>query len=268
MPAGRRLLARLGVHSLQTTAGAAAGAMGASAPGTRRFLEALGKAIGVIGASEIGDKTFFIAAVMAMRSSRVTVFCGALSALAAMTVLSALLGWAAPNLISKVYTHYAATILFFFFGFKTLYDTYTHTDDGESELEQVEQELAATGGSKRSLTGSDDGKKPPTAGGFPGLSSLSPLLGLLFSQVFLKAFTLTFLAEWGDRSQIATIGLAAQLDVVGVILGSILGHAACTGAAVLGGKHLAEHIDEKLVGLVGGVLFLLFGAHALWTGPE
>lgn len=26
--------------------------------------------------------------------------------------------------ISKVYTHYAATILFFFFGFKTLYDTY------------------------------------------------------------------------------------------------------------------------------------------------
>lgn len=43
--------------------------------------------------------------------------------------------------------------------------------------------------------------------------------------------------------------LAAQLDVVGVIIGSIVGHAACTGAAVLGGKHLAEHIDEKLVGV-------------------
>jgi hypothetical protein len=34
-----------------------------------------------------------------------------------------------------------------------------------------------------------------------------------------------------------------------VIIGSIVGHAACTGAAVLGGKHLAEHIDEKLVGV-------------------
>lgn len=32
------------------------------------------------------------------------------------------------------------------------------------------------------------------------------VLYMLFSQVFLKAFTLTFLAEWGDRSQIATIG--------------------------------------------------------------
>ncbi|WIA08798.1 hypothetical protein OEZ86_011377 [Tetradesmus obliquus] len=230
---------------------------------SRRFVEALGKSIGVIGASEIGDKTFFIAAIMAMRSSRVTVFAGALGALAAMTVLSALLGWAAPNLISKVYTHYAATILFFFFGFKTLYDTYTHTDEGESELEQVEHELAG-GGSKRSLTDSDDGAKKQQG----GFSALSRLLGMLFSQVFLKAFTLTFLAEWGDRSQIATIGLAAQLDVVGVIIGSIVGHAACTGAAVLGGKHLAEHIDEKLVGVVGGVLFLLFGAHALYTGPE
>jgi len=33
------------------------------------------------------------------------------------------------------------------------------------------------------------------------------------------------------------------------VIGSIVGHAACTGAAVLGGKHLAEHIDEKIVGV-------------------
>lgn len=35
---------------------------------------------------------------------------------------------------------------------------------------------------------------------------LVALLGMVFSQIFLKSFTLTFLAEWGDRSQIATIG--------------------------------------------------------------
>ncbi len=79
------------------------------------------KSWGMILVSEIGDKTFFIAAVMAMRNSRqsvsnrplgrpqdhscsealhsMQVFGGAAGALAAMTVLSALMGWAAPSLV-------------------------------------------------------------------------------------------------------------------------------------------------------------------------
>ena len=72
------------------------------------------------------------------------VFAGAIGALAAMTVLSALLGWAAPNLISKTYTHYAATALFFVFGVRMLYDAATNALSGESELSEVEKELAAS----------------------------------------------------------------------------------------------------------------------------
>ena len=43
--------------------------------------------------SELGDKTFFIAAILAMRNNKLTVFLAAISALAVMTVLSALLGF-------------------------------------------------------------------------------------------------------------------------------------------------------------------------------
>lgn len=185
-------------------------------------------------------------------------------ALAAMTVLSALLGWAAPNLISRTYTHYAATILFFVFGFRILYDAYMEQGDGESELVEVERELgqSAHGNKTSSGNSAEMGEVKNKKGG----NYLMSLLRTFVSPILLEAFTLTFLAEWGDRSQIATVGLAAASDMLGVTLGGILGHSICTGAAVLGGKHLASHIDERMVGIFGGVLFLIFGAHSLYTG--
>lgn len=91
--------------------------------------------------------------------------------------------------------------------------------------------------------------------------------GTFEMNVFTQAFTLTFLAEWGDRSQIATIAIASTKDVYGVILGGIVGHALCTGVAVVGGRMLAARISEKTVALCGGILFLVFAIHSLVMGP-
>lgn len=52
------------------------------------FLHAFIASLSVIVVSELGDKTFFIAAIMAMRHPRLIVFSGAISALALMTILS------------------------------------------------------------------------------------------------------------------------------------------------------------------------------------
>lgn len=52
------------------------------------FVHAFVASFSVIIVSELGDKTFFIAAIMAMRHMRFTVFGGAMGALALMTVLS------------------------------------------------------------------------------------------------------------------------------------------------------------------------------------
>jgi len=52
------------------------------------FLSGFVSSFSMIIVSELGDKTFFIAAVMAMRHARGVVFMGAITALAIMTVLS------------------------------------------------------------------------------------------------------------------------------------------------------------------------------------
>lgn len=72
----------------------------------------------------------------------------------------------------------------------------------------------------------------------------------------------------GDRSQIATIALAASKNPFGVVLGGLIGHAFCTGLAVIGGKMLAAKISERTVAIIGGLLFLVFGVTSIFFGPE
>ncbi|XP_030376564.1 uncharacterized protein LOC115625590 isoform X1 [Scaptodrosophila lebanonensis] len=425
------------------------------------FIDAFTASISVILLTELGDKTFFIAAIMAMRHPRLIVFGGAIAALALMTVLSCVFGWAA-NFIPKVYTYYISTALFIIFGLKMLYEGFKmKPTDAQEELEEVQTDLRkredellrksargkyedADGKRKNSnsdkedaadqalihgnarnsgtsntsemqhrqrkqrsnnynnnntsttstnkqtscdKTGSDndfnaqhdsevflkeDGRvveqlKMSTflnnspahsgsiasnqteqticasprnnliangekcnntaatdgsaiAGGsapLAGHDSLHSLNGSCSSslaaepnaagsangslkrldrdvkgallhdpeqgirrqskrltatyftmRIFAQAFTMTFLAEWGDRSQLTTIILAASKDVYGVITGGVIGHCICTGLAVIGGRLVASKISVRTVTVVGGIVFIGFAAYALLMPPD
>jgi len=214
------------------------------------FSHAFGVSFGAILATEIGDRTFFIAAIMAMRHGRFVIWLGAVAALAVMTILSTLVGHVAPLLIPRTYTQYAAAGLFLFFGVKMIRDGMSVSHAGASEeLEEVEAELTKK---------QEDAPEDEEAAALVSAPKEEPL-----NKVLVQAFTLTFLAEWGDRSQIATIALAAAQEPFGVTLGAIIGHALCTGLAVIGGKLLASSISERTVLLVGGVLFCLFAVLTL-----
>lgn len=215
-----------------------------------KFVEGFAKSASMIVLSEIGDKTFFIAVIMAMKHSRTIVFLGSWLALFAMTALSAMVGAAAPKLISPRATRACATALFFVFGARSIAEAIAGGGDGDGDDEMGEAEAELTGRAR----GKNGMKKKK------GKTKLSDY------SVFSEAFVVTFLAEWGDRSQIATIGLAAASDVLGVTLGGALGHAACTGIAVVGGRHMASRVNERAVSLCGGVLFVLFGLHSLISG--
>ena len=83
------------------------------------FLQGFVETFSVIVVSELGDKTFFIAAIMAMKHPRWTVFIGAISALGVMHVMSAFFGYAI-TVIPRLYTYYLSSFLFAVFGIKML----------------------------------------------------------------------------------------------------------------------------------------------------
>lgn len=78
--------------------------------------------------------------------------------------------------------------------------------DEASEWDEAEKDVKAAEAAKVKQNGK------PTNGGKANTKSNGKhqdALSQLFSPVFLEAFVLTFCAEWGDRSQIATIGGAS-----------------------------------------------------------
>jgi putative Ca2+/H+ antiporter (TMEM165/GDT1 family) len=198
--------------------------------------------------SEIGDKTFFIAALLAMKRGRAVVMAGAVTALALMTGISVALGRLFTRLPDSFSSslplgEYCAAALLFAFGVKALRDALAlpvaspgaGSDAPEGELEEAAAVVSkADAAAQRGLLGG-----------------------------FLQTFSLIFVAEWGDRSMLATIALGAAQNPAGVFCGAVAGHALATLIAVLGGSLMSTRISERTVGITGGVLFLVFAAATL-----
>lgn len=191
--------------------------------------------------SEIGDKTFFIAGLLAAKYSRFISFVGSMGALAVMTVISTIIGQlfhaVPPGLTKGVpYDDYIAVAAFAYFGAKTLYDAYTSDEESsgiEEEKAEAEKTVAEVAAKKQ--------------------LSQNAIFALL-----VQTFSLVFAAEIGDRSFLSTIALSAALNPFAVAGGAILAHASATGVAVTGGALLSKYLSEKVIGYIGGSLFIIF----------
>ena len=114
--------------------------------------------------------------------------------------------------------------------------------------------------SSPSSTGSSRENSPSRSSAFKNaIDGFSNLLSLLLSPAWVQTFVMTFLGEWGDRSQIATIAMAAGQDYWWVTAGALVGHAICTGMAVLGGKAIAGKVSLRTVTMGGAGAFFVFG---------
>ena len=76
-----------------------------------------------------------------------------------------------------------------------------------------------------------------------------------------------FLAEMGDKTQIATVALAARYsDLVQVVLGTTFGMMLANVPAVLLGDRAARAIPMKLVHAIAAGIFAVLGVLTLWIG--
>ena len=86
---------------------------------------------------------------------------------------------------------------------------------------------------------------------------------------FLTTLVVFFLVEIGDKTQIATVVLAAQYEqLVMVVIGTTLGMLAANVPVVLAGGFAAEKLPLRLIRVLTALLFVGLGVVALWNGFE
>merc|ERR1719356_545542 len=78
-------------------------------------------------------------------------------------------------------------------------------------------------------------------------------------ETFSKTMWLTFIAEWGDRTQIAMIGLHSSKPLVPVCFGSAIAFLLLTASACLTAKFIGtRRLSETLVKGISAVSFAVF----------
>jgi len=83
---------------------------------------------------------------------------------------------------------------------------------------------------------------------------------------FAASFVAFFLAEIGDKTQIATIQLAAKFpDLLAVISGTTLGMMAANVPVVLMGNGLAKKLPIRLIHIIAAIIFATLGVLALFN---
>lgn len=82
--------------------------------------------------------------------------------------------------------------------------------------------------------------------------------------VFLTTVIAFFIAEMGDKTQLATVVLGAKYsDIVAVTIGTTLGMLASNALAIFLGKKLLEKISMTWMRRIASVLFFVFGVAIL-----
>ncbi|KGN31357.1 membrane protein [Knoellia sinensis KCTC 19936] len=183
---------------------------------------------GTIFVVELPDKTFIATLVMSTRFRPLLVWLGVVAAFFVQTLVAVAIGGVLAQLPKRPIEIVAAVL--FLIGGIILLRGASKADAEEAETEE------------------EFGEKSESA-------SAKHLAGW---KIITFSFTVLFLAEWGDLSQILTASMVLRFDdPVSVFIGAFLALAAVSGVAALLGRTLLQRIHLSTIRRIGGVVCLI-----------
>jgi putative Ca2+/H+ antiporter (TMEM165/GDT1 family) len=241
------------------------------------FLSSFGYSFSIIFLSDITDKSIFLIIFLSKKLPSLTLFLVSLSSVLLMNYLSILLGYYLPKLISLTYMKIIAFILFTTFGILSLIESQKKDEKINELMELTKKEFSDTE-NDYSLMVEDNEIETDVESNkelFPSIlrtdtnvselsHSSSTSEGSNYGTITAIFFALC-LSDFGDKSQLAIVTMAALFNIYGILLGSTLALIGTVTLAVLFGNWISEKVSPKKLLLIGGLIFLTFGAETLYN---
>jgi len=228
-----------------------------SGPGSASSLQVFCRSVALVGVAELFDKTWFMGLLLALRYRASTVFAGSVLALLLHTVLAAALGYAFAKFFSPFWLNIIAAVCFAFFAVLYAKDCYMDDPQGDA-VEEGRKEAEGD------IDFGDGTDSEASTASTPQNASLTEKTIPAECMVFSKSFMIVFIAEWGDRTQIAMIGQHASQPLIPVFLGSSVAFVLLTFSAVAAATLLAgRKISSRLIHGISAVCFLVFALLAV-----
>jgi putative Ca2+/H+ antiporter (TMEM165/GDT1 family) len=244
---------------------------------TTVFLSSITSSFFLIFLSEITDKTFIIIILMTSKLPSLILYITALSATLLMNYISIGLGYLLPLIINQTVMNCIAFSLFLMFGIISIMEGKAiEKNNGLSDLfELTKKELEIEEEEEQDyylmVETEDNEYDMKTEATTPHNSRIKSNIknneiynnkttyGLCF------ALFITFLlSDIGDKSQIATITIAAVYNLYGVIIGTTLAFILSCALGILCGNFICQRISTKNIMYIGGGIFLLFAGELLY----
>ena len=230
---------------MSTIPNAPQSAIGPHIEGTQLFYPSLIQSFLVIFLSEIADRTFILVLIYSLKMHWIPLILTSLFAMYFMNILAIVAGYTIILLVPRSLIDWIGFVCFLGFGLFCVYEGLQM--ESKSVQEEYEEEIQRNDSNYNSLVNEEDrhNNKDSTW------------------KLCLELFGFLCLSEFGDKSEITTVTIAAVYNLYAVLIGTMLAYFCDIAIAAFLGHYIGKFLTEKMMNIIGSLLFIGFAIQIL-----
>ena len=240
------------------------------------FLSSIAYSFSFVFVTDLTDKSVFLIILLTQKIPTLILFIISLFSVLLTNYLSILVGCYITKLISLVYLEIIACILFITFGILSIIESQKKENQVKVLMEKTKKELNYSENDDYQLMSEDietnyESNSELKYSSMLRTNSNTSNLNVINENnnneintgLIIAIIIMLCLSDFGDKSQITVMTMAAIYDFYGILIGSTLALVGTVTIAILFGTWICDKISTKLLFLIGGILFLIFGCELL-----